>query len=75
MSVPGCPPLRCVVIVPDLDPGTAEPGWRVLFANGSEAEARKAAAEWLLSNPDSEAHLCIRDDTARAVTRIEWSKP
>lgn len=76
-------PLRCAVLVPDIDPKANAanvnapplPGWRVLWANGDEAEARKIAAEWVRENPGQEAHLFIRDDTARAVTRIEWTKP
>jgi hypothetical protein len=63
------------VLVPSAVPGSDKPDWRVLWANGDEAEARKIAAEWVRENPGQEAHLFIRDDTARAVTRIEWTKP
>lgn len=67
--------LRCVVVVPDLDTGTAEPCWRVIFANGSEAGARKAAADWAINNPGQPAHLFVRDDSAMAALKVEWSKP
>lgn len=60
--------LRCVVIVPDAD------GWRVIWANGTEADARKIAQEWALEHPGQEAHLFIRDDTAVAGLSVNWSK-
>ena len=69
-------PLRCAVIVPLLEPHVAgEPSYRVLWANGDEAEARKVAAAWAIENPGHEAHVFVRDDTARAVARVEWTKP
>jgi hypothetical protein len=41
----------------------------------ARAEARKIASAWVTENPGHEAHIFIRDDTARAVTKIEWTKP
>ncbi len=66
--------LRCVVVVPNIDPGTTGDSWRVIWANGSEAEARKAAQDWALQHPGQEAHLFIRDDTAMAGLCVNWSK-
>ena len=68
--------LRCAVLVPLIDAQlVGEPSYRVLWANGDEAEARKIAAAWAAEHPGHEAHIFIRDDTARAVTKIEWTKP
>jgi hypothetical protein len=70
--------LRCAVLVPVCTAGPDDgmsQQWSVLWANGDEAEARKIAAAWAADHPGYEAHIFIRDDTARAVTKIEWTKP
>lgn len=68
-------PLRCAVLVPRLGNHDHPCDFHVIWANGDEAEARKIASAWVTENPGHEAHIFIRDDTARAVTKIEWTKP
>lgn len=68
--------LRCAVIVPLIDAQlVGDPQLRVLWANGDEAEARKIAAAWATEHPGHEAHVFVRDDTARAETVVKWTKP
>ena len=68
-------PLRCAVLVPWVGNNDHACDLRVVWANGDEAEARKIASTWATENPGHEAHIFIRDDTALAVTKIEWTKP
>ena len=72
--MPPAPPLRCAVLAWGLDPNTAEPAWIIIFANGDEGQARKAAADWLERNPEGECQLMIAPPECRAriVTKVEW---
>jgi len=70
---PGKTP-RCCVIVVELDHETAEPAPRILWMNGDEGEARKAADAWCLEHVGEPAHIMVIDDTRRAEVVVKGRK-
>jgi hypothetical protein len=65
MSAPAAP--RCCVIV-------FEPEPRILWLNGDEGDARRAAAEWCAAHIGEPAHIMVLDDTLRAEILVKGSK-